>query len=161
MADAGVTVRPYAPADIPALIALMQAMQAHYHVPCPAENLIAADLAALPPGNGILVSEATAQITGFAAWSLQWPGPGLRRGLYLKEIFIAEAARGAGHGRAVMAALAALARTEACARIDFTANAADPKLLAFYASLGATPDPRRLFHRLTGAALDRLADNDR
>ncbi len=160
MKDAGVTVRPYTPADIPALIALMQAMQAHYRVPCPAEALIAADLAALPPGNGILVAESATHITGFAAWSLQWPGPGLRRGLYLKEIFVAAPARGSGHGRALMVALAALARTQVCARIDFTANAADAKLLAFYARLGATPDPRRLFHRLTGAALDRLAETD-
>lgn len=132
-------------------------MQAHYHVPCPAPEAIAADLADLPPGSGLLLARDGETLAGFAAWSLQWPGPGLARGLYLKELYVARAHRSQGVGRRLMATLARLAVASRCARIDFTADAANPRILAFYAGCGAAPRPGQAFHRITGEALATLA----
>ncbi len=152
----GGTLRPFTAADIPALVGLLTEMQGHYRVPCPPAETIAASLADIPPGNGIELALTTSGLAGLAAWSVQWPGPGLQRGLFLKELYVAEAQRGNGVGGALMQALGRLARAQGCARIDFTANAADPRLLEFYARFGANALTDRTFHRLSGAALARL-----
>jgi GNAT superfamily N-acetyltransferase len=145
--------------DAEALADLFQAMQAHYRVPCPPRARIVADLRALPPGNRILVAETAEGLAGFAAFAEVFPGPGLVKGLFLKELYVAADRRGAGHGRALIAALAALARSEGHGRIDWTADRDDDRLLAFYDGLGADRHEAKLFYRLTGRALDAAAED--
>jgi GNAT superfamily N-acetyltransferase len=152
-------VRPMEPGDRPAVAALFRAMQAHYRVPCPPEATILADLAALPPGNGILLA-CDPEPVGFAAVAAVYPGPGLRAGLFLKELFVSEAARGRGAGRALMRAVAAHALARGFARVDWTAARDDARLIAFYGSTGALAQPEKLYFRLTGDALARLADEE-
>lgn len=151
-------VRLYEMRDVEALADLMVAMQAHYRVSCPPRARIVADLQALPPGNRILIAEVAGHLVGFAAFAEVWPGPGLVKGLFLKELYVDTAARGAGHGRSLMAALARLAKREGHGRIDWTADRADGQLLAFYDGLSAERQTKKLFFRLTGEALDKAAD---
>lgn len=145
------------PHDSEALATLFEQMQAHYGVPCPPRATILADLADLPPGNRILVAETGGGIDGFAAFAALYPGPGLRKGLFLKELYVAEGRRGLGLGRGLIAALAELARAEGYGRIDWTADRDDAALLAFYDGLGARREASKLFYRLTGAALAETA----
>ncbi len=152
-----VLTRPMQHRDHAAVAGLMVEMQAHYRVPCPPLAQIRAALADLPPGNDLMLAEAGGAIAGFAAHALQWPGPGLRRGLYLKELYVAAAHRGRGIGAALMSALARRALDLDCARIDLTAAADDPGLLQFYAATGARHQDRKAFHRIDGPALVRLA----
>lgn len=150
-------VHPMTPRDHVAVAALMRAMQAHYGVPCPPEVAILTDLAVLPPGNTILVAGDPDPV-GFAAVAAVYPGPGLRAGLFLKELFVVEAARGRGAGRALLRAVAAHARAQGLARVDWTAARDDARLTAFYGSTGALAQPEKLIFRLSGEALARLAD---
>jgi GNAT superfamily N-acetyltransferase len=150
-------VRLFEARDIEALADLMAQMQAHYRVPCPPRADIVASLQALPPGNRILVVDIAGHLLGFAAFAEIWPGPGLVKGLFLKELYVSAAARGAGHGRALMAALARIAKTEGHGRIDWTAERDNGRLLAFYDGLSAERQPKKLFYRLAGAALDTAA----
>lgn len=150
-------IRLFAPSDRDGLANLMMAMQAHYRVPCPPHADIVAGLDNLPPGNRILVAATADGLVGFAAFAAVYPGPGLRKGLFLKELYVAAAARGAGVGRGLIAALARLATDEGYGRIDWTADRDDARLLAFYDSLGGARHDAKLFYRLTGAALDRVA----
>ena len=151
-------IRPFAPGDAEAVAALCEEMQAHYGVACPPRAAIVADLLDLPPGVRLLVAEEDGLVLGLAFLSPLYPGPGLRRGLFLKELYVAGAARGRGLGRTLMAGCATAAAEGGYGRIDFTAAKADERLLAFYRALGAAPDPRRTFFRLTGEALSRLAE---
>jgi GNAT superfamily N-acetyltransferase len=151
------TVRPFQPADAEALATLMQAMQAHYRVPCPPRARIVADLRDLPPGNRILLAEEEGSLVGFAAFAAVYPGPGLVKGLFLKELYVDAGHRGGGHGRALMVALAALALAEGYGRIDWIADRDDARLLAFYDKLDADRHGAKLFYRLTGAALAHLS----
>lgn len=144
-------------ADHPALAALMVEMQGHYRVPCPPVAEIRADLAALPAGVDILVAVKGEAILGFASACNLYPGPGLKSGFFLKEIYVADAARGKGLGRALMQALAALALERGHRRLDWTADADDPALLRFYESLGAVAQTKKVFYRLTGDALAAVA----
>jgi GNAT superfamily N-acetyltransferase len=150
-------IRLLRPEDHPALAALMVAMQAHYGVPCPPLSEIRAGLSALPAGVDILVAVRGEAVQGFACACNLYPGPGLKSGYFLKEIYLADAARGAGLGRALMAALAELALERGHRRIDWTADADDAALLRFYEGLGAVAQRKKLFYRLTGEALADLA----
>lgn len=150
-------VRLLRPEDHGALAALMAEMQGHYGVPCPTLAEILAGLAALPAGVDILVAVEGEAVLGFASACNLYPGPGLKTGYFLKEIYVADAARGAGLGRALMKALAELALERGHRRIDWTADADDAALLRFYESLGGTAHTKKVFYRLTGDALDDLA----
>ncbi len=151
-------VRDFRRADTEGVAALCEAMQAHYGVACPPRPAIVADLLDLPPGVRLLVAEGGGGIVGLAFLSPLYPGPGLRKGLYLKELYVAASARGGGVGRALLAAIAALAVQGGYGRVDWTAAAGDARLMAYYEGLGAVPDPKRAFLRLTGDALSRLAE---
>lgn len=140
-----------------ALADLMIEMQAHYGVPCPDRADILARLAALPPGVEVLVAQRGGDLVGFAFAGAIFPGPGLKSGFFLKELYVVDSARGAGIGRALMRALAELALARGHARLDWTADAANPDLLRFYESLGAAAQTEKVFYRLTGEALDRAA----
>lgn len=152
-------IRPFAPQDAEAVATLCEEMQAHYGVPCPPRGAIVADLRDLPPGVRLLVATGSEGVVGFASLSPIYPGPGLRRGLFLKELFVSSSTRGRGTGRALMAACAAAAVDGGYGRIDFTATLADARLMDFYLGLGAVPDPKRGFLRIAGGDLARLAED--
>ncbi|MCE1235852.1 MAG: GNAT family N-acetyltransferase [Hyphomicrobiales bacterium] len=147
------TIRPFDPEEAEALADLFTAMQAHYRVPCPPHAEIVADLRALPPGNRLLVAEVEGALAGFAAFAEIWPGPGLKKGLFLKELYVDAAHRGRGLGRRLVEALAAVAEAEGHSRIDWTADRGDDELLAFYDATGARRENAKLWYRLTGEAL--------
>ena len=150
-------IRLLQPADHAALAALMAEMQGHYAVPCPPLEEILAGLAELPAGVDMIVAAKEQAVLGFASACNLYPGPGLKSGFFLKEIYVADVARGAGLGRALMKALAELAVERGHRRIDWTADAEDQPLLRFYEGLGAVAQPKKLFYRLTGEALIELA----
>lgn len=153
-----ISVRACEATDHPALARLMAQMQAHYRVPCPTDAEISAGLASRPAGTELLVAEQSGALVGFAAFSAIYPGPGLKPGFFLKELYVADDARGSGAGRALLAELARLALARGLGRIDWTAARDNERLLRFYESLGATPQPEKVFFRLTGAGLARLAE---
>ena len=55
---------------------------------------------------------------------------------WLEDVFVEEAARGSGLGRALAEAAMDRARERGCARIDLDVNEANPAALALYESLG-------------------------
>jgi ribosomal protein S18 acetylase RimI-like enzyme len=144
-------------AAFPALAALMEEMQAHYRVACPPRAEIIAGLEAMPPGAEILVAEEHGSVLGFAAFSAIYPGPGLKPGIFLKELYVSGSQRGRGLGWALMQKLASLAKERGLTRIDWTAKAENTRLLSFYEELGGARKPDKVFFRLDGEALARLA----
>lgn len=153
------SIRPHVSADNAALAHLFEEMQRHYRVPCPPLETILADLAALPPGVEILVAE-TDRIIGFAICSTIYPGPGLRAGFFLKELFVSQAYRGSGAGRLLMQALVRIALQRGHGRVDWTADRENQRLLTFYDGLGGTRQPDKVFFRLSGDALAALANGE-
>jgi Acetyltransferase (GNAT) family len=80
-----------------ARVVLFEEMQAHYKVPCPPRQTILDGLRNMPSGTEILVAGPD-EIVGFAAFSSNYPGPGLESGLFLKELFVSRSHRGRGAG---------------------------------------------------------------
>jgi GNAT superfamily N-acetyltransferase len=81
-----------------------------------------------------------------------------KRGIYLEDIFVEPAWRGQGIGSALLQRLAAIAREQNCGRMEWSVLTWNQPSIDFYHRLGAvTMEEWRTF-RLTGEALDALAD---
>ncbi len=82
-----------------------------------------------------------------------------RRGLYLEDLYVKPEARGKGIGRALLVYLARLARERNCGRFEWSVLDWNEPAINFYKSLGAVAMDEWTTFRLTGAALERLADD--
>ncbi|NBC33020.1 MAG: GNAT family N-acetyltransferase, partial [Alphaproteobacteria bacterium] len=82
-----------------------------------------------------------------------WEG---RPSLYVEDLYVAEAARGLGAGRKLLAALAALALARDCRRLDLSVLHWNPAR-DFYDALGFEQLSEWRPYRLAGAALAGLA----
>jgi GNAT superfamily N-acetyltransferase len=80
-----------------------------------------------------------------------------RPGIYLEDLFIRESARGRGVGRALLTHLARLAVSRGWGRVDWSVLDWNEPAIAFYRRIGAEPQSEWRIWRLSGAALERLA----
>jgi GNAT superfamily N-acetyltransferase len=80
-------------------------------------------------------------------------------GIYLEDLFVRPAARGHGIGKRLLAWLAATALERGCARLDWAVLDWNEPALSFYRSLGAVVQDEWTTLRLTGAALERVANS--
>ncbi len=82
-----------------------------------------------------------------------WEG---RAGMYVEDLFVEEAARGHGLGRMLMAALAGIAQTRNCPRIDLSVLAWNPAR-EFYERIAMRHMDEWLPYRLEAKAIGILA----
>ena len=81
-----------------------------------------------------------------------------KRGIYLEDIYVEPEYRGRGIGSSLLTRLAKVARAEGCGRVEWAVLTWNQPSIDFYHRLGAvTLEEWRTF-RLTGEALERLAD---
>ena len=83
-----------------------------------------------------------------------------RRGLYLEDLFVIPEMRGKGFGRALLVHLARIARERNCGRFEWAVLDWNQPAVDFYEKLGAVPLKEWTIFRVTGEALERLADED-
>ena len=104
-----------------------------------------------------LVAEWDGQAAGYAVffgYYSTWSG----RGLFLEDLFVREAFRGRGIGRALLAAVARIAVDEQCAEIHWEVLGWNEKAIELYKSLGATVRDQWRAVLLADDALRRLAE---
>jgi GNAT superfamily N-acetyltransferase len=77
--------------------------------------------------------------------------------LYLEDLFVRPAERGAGAGRALLGALARIAVRRGCGRLEWAVLDWNRPAIGFYKRLGAKLHRQWIITRLTGAPLRRLA----
>jgi len=81
-----------------------------------------------------------------------------RRGLWLEDLFVRPAFRGRGLGRALLARLALIARDRECGRFEWSVLDWNRPAIGFYERLGAVVLPDWRIARVTGPALQALAE---
>ena len=104
-----------------------------------------------------LICSVDGEPAGFAVYFYNystWQG---RKGLYLEDLYVTPAYRGAGAGKALLQHLARTAVAEGCGRFEWSVLDWNEPALKFYASIGASPMPEWVRHRLAGAALEDFA----
>lgn len=81
-----------------------------------------------------------------------------RPGIYLEDLFVKLTARGHGIGKKMLAYLAQLAKNKNCGRLEWSVLDWNESAIGFYKNLGAKPMDEWTVYRVTGPALDKLAD---
>ena len=81
-----------------------------------------------------------------------------RRGLWLEDLFVQPAYRRMGCAKALLRALAGIARERGCGRFEWAVLDWNAPAIEFYRALGATVMPDWRIVRVVGPALDALAN---
>ncbi|MBB4891364.1 GNAT superfamily N-acetyltransferase [Streptomyces olivoverticillatus] len=100
---------------------------------------------------------AGGEVVGFALWFRNfstWTGT---QGVYLEDLYVRPHARGAGHGKALLAALARICVDRGYRRFEWSVLDWNEPSIAFYASIGAQPMDGWTVQRLQGEPLQTLA----
>ncbi|MDQ2860594.1 MAG: GNAT family N-acetyltransferase [Pseudomonadota bacterium] len=103
------------------------------------------------------IAELDGAAVGFALWFYSVSTFEGHRGLYLEDLYVRPAARGAGTGKAIMAHLARRCVDEGLARMEWAVLDWNAPAIAFYDALGATAKTEWITRKLTGDALEALA----
>jgi len=165
-------IRPAVPADIPEILAFIRELAEYEREPASA---IAAHADLLRDGFGptprfhCLIAElsstnnqqpATDNLPTPAGFALYfhnystWRG---NAGIFLEDLFVRPAFRGRGIGKALIAAVAAIAVAEGCPRLEWAVLDWNTPAIDFYHSLGAVMQPEWRIMRVSGPALPALA----
>ena len=81
-----------------------------------------------------------------------------RAGLYLEDLFVKPEFRGKGYGKATLKKLAQIAVERGCGRFEWWCLDWNQPSIDFYLSLGAVPMNEWTTYRVTGDALQKLAE---
>jgi GNAT superfamily N-acetyltransferase len=110
------------------------------------------------PAADALIAELDSQAVGYALFFPTFSSFLASRGVWLEDLFVRPEHRGAGVGRALLAAVAARADDDGGKRVEWAALDWNELALGFYRSLGARTMDEWITHRLHGDALQRMAD---
>jgi GNAT superfamily N-acetyltransferase len=80
-----------------------------------------------------------------------------RPGIYLEDLYVRPAFRGAGVGRTLLVRLAELATERGCGRLEWSVLNWNKPAIRFYKALGAVPMDEWTVYRVTGDAVGDLA----
>lgn len=155
-----VTLRPAAPADIPLLIELITELADYerlvHEVKADAQRMHE-HLFGPRPYAEVLIGEVDGVTQGFALFFHNYSTWLSQPGIYLEDLYVRPAARGAGLGKALLTELARLAVERGCGRLEWSVLDWNEPAIGFYQSLGARPQDEWTVYRLTGDALKDLA----
>ncbi|SEN50067.1 GNAT family N-acetyltransferase [Actinacidiphila rubida] len=155
-------IRAATPADLPVIEDLIRRLAAYERALDEAKatrEQLAEALFGADPAAYVLIAEdePSGEAVGFALWFRNfstWTGT---PGLYLEDLFVVPEARRAGHGRALLAALAAICVERGWPRFEWSVLDWNEQALAVYRAIGARPQDEWTVQRLTGPALEALA----
>jgi GNAT superfamily N-acetyltransferase len=96
-------------------------------------------------------------LSGFALWFYNYSTFRGRAGIYLEDLFVDDAMRGKGIGKALLKHLAQRCVKEGLPRLQWWVLDWNAPSIEFYKSLGAVPQGEWTVFRVSGDALSRLA----
>lgn len=155
------TVRAAVPGDLDTIIELIHALAEYEREPAAVvlqREELARHLFGPRPYAEVLMAEADAgKSAGFALFFHNfstWRG---RPGIWLEDLFVRPEWRGQGFGKALLAAVAAVAVERGCARFEWAVLDWNAPSIAFYRALGAVAMDEWTTYRMEGEALTGLA----
>ncbi|WP_246797115.1 GNAT family N-acetyltransferase [Burkholderia perseverans] len=155
-------IRDAAPSDVAALIALTRELaefESLTHLFVATEADLADALFGKNPAAGALVATHDDDVIGYALYFQNYSTFVGKRGLYLEDLYVKPACRGTGLGTRLLRAVAALAVERRCGRFEWTVLDWNRQAIDFYERMGAVVLPDWRVVRVTGDALDALAQS--
>jgi GNAT superfamily N-acetyltransferase len=153
-------VRAAVPEDVPRLLELFWELAEYEHLEHAmraTEERLHAALFSERPVASALIAELGAQTAGYAVFFPTFSSFLALPGIWLEDLFVRPAHRGAGVGKALLAAVAARVRDTGGERLEWSALDWNELALGFYRRIGAQTMNEWITHRLVGEELERLA----
>ncbi|HEX7889770.1 MAG TPA: GNAT family N-acetyltransferase [Ramlibacter sp.] len=160
MAARAIDVRPAVAADVPAILGFIRELAVYEKAESEVvatEAMIYASLFGEAPRVHAIMCSVDGTTCGFALYFFNystWQG---RQGLYLEDLYVQPAYRGAGGGKALLRHLARIAVANGCGRFEWSVLDWNEPAIRFYRSLGAVAMDEWTRYRLTGEALATFA----
>jgi GNAT superfamily N-acetyltransferase len=154
------TIRPATPADLPAIVGLIRELAVFEkleHLMVATPESLAPHLFGPRPAAESVVAEADGQVVAFALFFTNFSTFLGKPGLYLEDLYVQPAHRGAGLGRALLQHLGALAVERGCGRFEWSVLDWNENAIRFYEGMGATVMPDWRICRITGDTLQSFA----
>lgn len=154
------TIRPATRADLPLIAALIRELAEYEQLAHEVrfdEGGLGERLFGARPYAEVLIGELDGTPQGFALFFHNFSTFEGRPGVYLEDLYVRPAARGAGLGKALLKALAQIALDRDCARLEWWVLDWNAPAIGFYRKLGARPMDEWTTMRVDGAALAELA----
>jgi GNAT superfamily N-acetyltransferase len=147
--------------DVPLILSFIKELAEYErlsHEVVATEQLLRASLFGERPAAEVVMGDYGDEPAGFALFFHNFSTFLGRPGIYLEDLYVTPGLRGRGVGRAMLVYLAKLAKERGCGRLEWSVLYWNEPAIKLYKSIGATPmDDWRVF-RVTGEALDGLAD---
>ena len=153
-------IRPAAPADVPELLRLIHELAEYEKLADMAVGtapMLHAALFGARPAAEAIVAERGGRAVGFALYFTTFSTFLCKPGLYLEDLFVEPAHRGAGVGKALLSRLAQLAAERGCGRLEWRVLDWNEPSIRFYESLGASLLKEWILVRMTRPEFERLA----
>jgi GNAT superfamily N-acetyltransferase len=153
-------IRPATPADVPLILRLVRELAEFEREPDAVEAtepMLEAALFGGRPAAEAVIAELGGEAVGFALFFQNfstWTG---RPGVYLEDLYVTPAARGAGVGTALLRHLAGIALDRGCGRFEWSVLDWNEPAINFYRAMGAVGMDEWRVQRVAGDALARLA----
>ena len=111
------------------------------------------------PDAEVIIARLDGEPMGFALFFHNYSTFLAQLGMYLEDLFVKPAARGKGVGYALLSELARIAVERNCGRLEWAVLDWNELAIDFYQRIGARPMNDWTVFRLTGDALEKLAES--
>jgi GNAT superfamily N-acetyltransferase len=158
--EIGVAIAPATPDDVALIVELIRELAVYEklaHEAKASEADIAECLFGARRYAEALIARVDSEPVGFALFFHNYSTFTGRPGLWVEDVFVRPSHRGHGHGKALFAAMARIALERRCARMEWSVLDWNEPAIRFYRAIGAVAKDEWTTQRLTGEALERLA----
>jgi GNAT superfamily N-acetyltransferase len=156
-----IRIEPATPDDVPtirALIGELADFERLSHEAQASDEQIHESLFGPKPGAEVIMARIGEDVAGFALFFHNYSTFLGRRGIYLEDLFVRPQFRGSGCGAALLRQLAKIAVERKCGRLEWSVLDWNQRAIDFYKALGAVPMDEWTVYRVTGPALEKLAE---
>ena len=147
--------------DVPLILSFIRELAEYErlsHEVVATEEVLRASLFGERPAAEVVIGDYGGEPAGFALFFHNFSTFLGRPGIHLEDLYVTPGLRGRGIGRAMLAYLARLAKERGCGRLEWSVLDWNEPAIKLYKSIGATPMDDWTTYRVTGEALEGLAD---
>lgn len=155
-------IRTTNPDDVPLILDFIQQLAAYEklsHEVIATEATLRASLFSENPKGFCLIGEWDGAPVAFAVYFYNFSTFLGKTGIYLEDLFVKPDMRGKGIGKTILKYLAQKTKAEGCGRLEWWVLDWNKPAIDFYESLGAVAMDEWTVYRVTGDALDTLAQS--
>lgn len=154
-------IRPASKSDVPVILSFIKKLADYErlsHEAVATEGLLRETLFGRRRTAEVAIAYFKKEAVGFVLFFHNYSTFLGRNGIYIEDLFVEEAYRRRGFGRALLTYVARLAEQRRCGRLEWSVLDWNEPAIHFYQQLGAVPMSEWTVFRVTGDNLRKLAN---